>query len=221
MRRTSAIVLVTVMFLVIIVGMGRFFTYSNLAAPGSQPSGNQLQETQINTYVPIMPASSTPVVVGSCFTNSIAAPYRSDAWRCSVGNAISDPCFEIPNSKNLFCGADPAAPAATSSFVLKLTKSLPASEVPSSTVPSNWAWLVVLSDGTLCTPFTGTRPFAAGGEVALYACNGGVGEEMIFGDLHNAGAVWTAMVGSLSRSTSTFPPVIESSSTVSVSAVWQ
>jgi hypothetical protein len=175
-------------------------------------------------YVPPAPASSTEVVSGSCWTSSIAAPFRVDAWRCAVRNGIEDPCFEIPGSTStLLCGIDPENPASSSTFVLSLTEPLPAPDIPQTLPPPNWAWLVKLQDGTLCSPFTGTLPFAQGGLVASYGCAKRYqGDERdIFGDLNNASSVWTAEVGTLSVSTSTFPPPVTASSVIPVATVWQ
>ncbi len=87
--------------------------------------------------------------------------------------------------------------------------------------PSNWAWFIQLADGTTCSLFTGTRPFDASGDAAVYACNGGPNESMIFGELNNSSSVWTAEIGTLSTSTKAFPPVLVASATVPVAAVWQ
>ena len=217
------IFMIVVLLLVVLFGVGQFFAFGNLNNANQSQNGNQQPATQVVDYAPLAPASSTPVRQGSCFASSIAAPYRADAWRCSVGNALSDPCFEIPGATaTLACGENPASTDTSSTFTLRLTKPLPPAEMPLGTPPTNWAWLVELGDGTICSPFTGTRPFTATGEVATYACNGALpGEDMIFGDLNNASATWTAEVGSLSTATSTYPPVIAASATVPVFAVWQ
>jgi hypothetical protein len=235
------ILVVVVLLLVVLFGVGQFFAGINLnnttnqqTDQSGQPSGSNTNPlpTQVIAYVPPAPASGTPVERGSCFADSIAAPYRADAWRCMIGNAISDPCFTMPSAvqasgtpsslPQLLCGANPATADTSSTFVLQLTKKLPQSEMPSGTIPTNWAWVVQLNDGTICTPFTGTRPFSKTGEVATYSCNGAVsGEDLIFGDLNNSGDAWTAEVGSLSTSTATFPPSIAQSSTVPIFAVWQ
>ncbi len=228
------IFIVIVLVLVILFGVGQFFSGVNLNTT-NQPAQNQNVPvpTQVIAYAPPLLATSTAVENGYCFANSVAAPYRTDAWRCMVGNAISDPCFTLSSASEtpanakpqLLCGINPAGLDSSSTFLLSLTKPLPKPEIPSST-PSNWAWVVELSDGVICTPFTGTRPFSATGEVALYSCNGSLsgvrpGEDMIFGDLNNATTTWTAEVGSLSTATSTFPPAIIASATVPVFAVWQ
>ena len=200
--------MVAVMCLVILFGVGRFFISPTAPAPAPAPGDNtqsNLLPTQVIVYVPEAPASSTRIVNGSCWTNSIAAPFRVDAWRCSAGNAISDPCFQIPGNKNLLCGMDPSAPVATTStFILELTKPLPAPKAFQGPIPPNWAWLVQLTDGTPCSPFTGTLPIAQGGISANYGCApqapGGEGL-LIFGDLNTSSSVWMADVGTLSAST--------------------
>ncbi len=145
-----------------------------------------------------------------------------DAWRCAVGNGIEDPCFSISGSTStVLCGANPANSAATSSFVLTLQKPLPKPNPP-AVPPLNWAWLVKLTDGTVCSPFTGTLPLADG-QAAEYGCAPRYrGEDrMIFGDLNASSSVWTAEVGTISSSTSTFPPPIIASSVIPVATVWQ
>jgi hypothetical protein len=216
--------IIIVLLLVVIFGFGQFFAYSNLGQQSSSSSQNNNEPpTQVIDYSPLPPASSTPIEKGSCFASSIAAPYRSDAWRCSVGNAISDPCFEIQGSTStLACGQNPAGTDTSLTFTLQLTKPLPKPTIIQGVAPSNWGWLVELGDGTVCSPYTGTRPFTATGEIAAYSCNSAQpGEDMIFGDLNSSSSVWTAEVGSLSTSTTKFPPVIAASATVPIFAVWQ
>lgn len=223
MKKANKVIVVIVFLLVILFGVGQFFA-SSLPAPANPSDENSATTpTQVIAYVPRELASSTPIKQGSCFANSVAAPYRSDAWRCTVGNTISDPCFAIPGSKNLLCEVDPAGISVSPEFVLQFTKPLPKAETPPGTIPSNWGWLVELSDGTFCSPFTGTLPFTATGEVARYGCAPGpLGDDaLIFGDLNANASVWTATVGTLSSATSTFPPVITASATIQVAKVWQ
>lgn len=174
--------------------------------------------TEIIYYAPPQTLPDA-VQSGSCFANSIADPYRADAWRCTVGNEIYDPCFETSKSGTLLCGMNPLKDYP--GFQLKLLSPLPNASAPKAT-SNNWGWLVVLSDGTYCTPFTGTRPFSSSGQVAYYSCKAAKpGENMIFGDLNNKNSdFWTAKVGSLAKSGS-FPPSVENESDVMVSKVWQ
>jgi len=230
MKRTNKIAFIVVLLLVVLFGVGQFFAgtapTSQQPTSGSQPpdalNGQPPQPTQVLAYEPPVLASGPQTQQGSCWTNSIAAPYRKDAWRCAVGNGISDPCFQIPNNVNLICGVNPMTPG--SEFILQLTKPLPAPEVPPGAAPVNWGWLVQLQDGTLCSPFTGTRPFAAGGQVAAYGCAPGpLGNDiMIFGDLNSSSSVWTATIGTLQMSSSTKqPPSIAGERVANVRSVWQ
>src|SRR3972149_118662 len=43
---------------------------------------------------------------GNCWTMSIATPSNDKAWRCSEGNFIYDPCFDVGNNK-VVCTPDP------------------------------------------------------------------------------------------------------------------
>ena len=245
MSSTKQKIFVIIVFvLVVLFGVGQFFI-SGVSAP-AQPGQNSqttgaasasstsvFPATQVVQFTPPELASTTPVENGTCFASSVAAPYRADAWRCTVQNAISDPCFAIQGSANLSAAEDLVTGAGTG-FILEPDEAASESDesrspsanasatASSRTIPSNWAWLLQLGDGTVCSPFTGTRPFTAAGDVATYSCNGSsTGESLVFGELNNTSATWYAEVGSLSAATSTFPPVIVSSSTVPVSAVLQ
>ncbi len=121
-----------------------------------------VSETSVIKFEPAVPAGD--VREGSCWTESIAVS-RSGAWRCTVGNGISDPCFTIPaNRKQLICGANPALK--TNGFVLKLTKSLPKLSLPDrKPVP----WLFRLADNSICEAMTGTLS-PVNGEPARWSC---------------------------------------------------
>lgn len=227
MRKAGPVIVVIVLILVIAFGIGQFFAIPAKApatVSESGPSATNAPATQVIAFEPSAPASSTPVESGSCWTSSIAAPFRSDAWRCSVGNAINDPCFQIPGSDKLLCGVNPAVPAATSSFVLTLTKPLPKPNVAPGTAPADWAWLIQLTDGTACSPFTGTLPITQGGVTASYGCApkkpGGEGL-LIFGDLNTAADAWTAEVGGIAPARPGELPAITNKETVGIATVWQ
>jgi hypothetical protein len=106
--------------------------------------------------------------------------------------------------------------------VLKLTKPLPTPDVPPGLPPANWAWLVQLAGGTLCTPFTGTLPITATGDAAGYGCAPGpLGTDvLIFNGLNTSSGAWTAEIGTIAETTSSLPTIV-SSSTVPVATVWQ
>jgi len=219
MKEQHKTALLAVAALAVILFLGVYFspgatTITTTQAPSPAP-------TAIIQYV-ASAASGTPIEDGSCWTNSIAAPYRSDAWRCAVENSISDPCFEFGSPSNVLCGVNPADAENNKAFIVNLSSPLPKPQLPPGGAPDNWAWLVELEDGTLCTPFTGTRPFTAAGDSANYGCAPGpIGSEvMIFGDLDASRPIWTANIGSLMLSTSSLP-TLENTRQISVKTVWQ
>ena len=227
MNKANKIIIVVVLALVVLFGVGQFFANPGAINPAANETSSTSSKTppgtQIIAYTAIPPASDTPVESGSCWTNSIAAPFRADAWRCTVGNSISDPCFQIANSTGtLLCNINPTVLNSTSTFVLKLNKPLPAPDVPSGVPPANWAWLVQLADGTLCTPFTGTLPITATGDAAIYGCAPGpLGTDvLIFNGLNTSSSAWTAEIGTIAETTSSLPRLV-SSSTVPVATGWQ
>ncbi len=119
-------------------------------------------KTSVIRFEPQVPSGDTRE--GSCWTESIAVT-RPGAWRCSVGNAISDPCFTMAaNHDQLVCDADPALKR--EGFVLKLTKPLPK---PSSSELKVEPWVFRLADNSICEAMTGTLP-AVNGEPARWSC---------------------------------------------------
>jgi hypothetical protein len=119
-------------------------------------------ETSVIRFMPPVPPGK--VREGSCWTESIAVT-RSGAWRCTVGNAISDPCFTVPaNHRQLVCDASPALK--TKGFLLKLTKPLPKS---SGRERNAEPWVFRLADNSICEAMTGTLP-PVNGEPARWSC---------------------------------------------------
>jgi hypothetical protein len=83
-----------------------------------------------------------------------------------IGNQIHDPCFQVaPTPNEVICGANPAL--GKSGFVMKLTKPLPLVTKMPAASPS--PWMLQLQDGSVCEPFTGTRP-AVNHEPAVWSC---------------------------------------------------
>jgi hypothetical protein len=120
-----------------------------------------VSETSVIRFTPTVPSGD--VREGSCWTASIAAFSRRDAYRCSVGNGIYDPCFLTPTDQ-VVCGADPALK--TGGFILKLNKPLaPLSHVPRSRLP----WIFRLADNSICEAMTGTLA-TVNGEPARWSC---------------------------------------------------
>lgn len=92
---------------------------------------------------------------GQCWTGSLAAP-RAGAFRCSVGNAIHDPCF-VSNGQVACPTGDPAV---NEGVLIQLSKPLPAPPLawenpPDPAHPFPW-WVRLTGEGS-CGVLTGTR----------------------------------------------------------------
>jgi hypothetical protein len=120
---------------------------------------------------------------GSCFNNSLAAP-GPDAWRCSAGDEILDPCFQPPRGGGpLACMTDPWSPVTK----LRLTQPLPKPVSPGSAAPLPWA--VETADGQRCTMITGTAEVIAA-KRTNYSCNDG---STLVGTIDRSEDVWTIL----------------------------
>jgi hypothetical protein len=101
-----------------------------------------------------------------CWETSLAAP-RADAWRCIVGNIIYDPCFSTQGQKNyVICDVNPAGDGR--GLKVKLAHPLPASTVGQGVQ----AWMMRLSDGTVCSFITGATGLVRE-ERINYGCSNG------------------------------------------------
>lgn len=169
-----------------------------------------ISATQVITYTPELPTGAARQ--GSCWTSSLAV-WRANAWRCSVGNEIYDPCFTVGDS--VVCGADPLTPGAA--FALKLTEPLPAADVPADT--SGHAWQIELPDGTKCGFATGATG-VVGDERINYLCNrtDPNGEVVVLGDLQ-PGVVWMAHRAVISGDMSN--PKVHESALAPLRTVWR
>lgn len=220
----SATVAVVAIIIIIILAVLLYYftakevslTSTNLASVSNLPQ--QVEPTKVVEFGPseILP---TEIKSGHCFTNSIAEPYRQDAFRCSVGNLIYDPCFKTKEENFVFCQPNPLMPSA---FLIKLEKPLPQVSVPAE-IQNNWAWFVKLKNGIYCSPFTGTRPFfesEQGVLIAYYACNSENSDQQIvlMGNL-TVGKVWIANKAVLEKSDENW--IIKSTEKVEVETVWK
>jgi hypothetical protein len=175
-------------------------------------------ETQIIRFVPEVPPGDE--IPGRCWTGSIAAGGRTDAWRCMAGNMISDPCFEVPARKDIVvCGANPVS--GERGFVVKLTEPLPAAEQAAGSDPSPWQF--ELADGAVCAPFTGTMP-SINHEPARYSCaRPGVNDprdSSLLLDL-KPGKVWTARRYPESAADQVRKGAAPEGETVEISNLWE
>lgn len=129
-------------------------------------------------------------VPGVCTGGSLVLAGRADAWRCTAGTAVLDPCFSAEGTPELACVPDPFTPNA---MVLQVTPPLPRGN---RNDPGHPPWFLELADGTRCGPLApGVDPAATiRGRHPAYSCANG---SVIYGDPDGSRPVWTAQVGSV------------------------
>lgn len=171
----------------------------------SQAGDEGVTATEVITFIPAeIPTESQ---AGSCFTNAIGLG-RADTYRCTVGNAIFDPCFAVGDAPTVVCDANPAS--GETGFVLELTEPLPAPDVGQLSQP----WLVELADGQVCGLMTGTVP-GVGERIAPYGCPDG---SNLFDDFQ-PGELWMTEKAVIGLNENGF--FVEQSEMVVISRVWR
>jgi hypothetical protein len=125
----------------------------------------------------------------SCFTGSIASPTRPDAWRCSSGNGILDPCYQriLGDEKQLACPVGGPWPANV--VMLTLSQPLPSEPRKEVSRESTLPWALELANGQRCTMFTGATAPVAGMRIN-YGCPGGF---QAVGDIDRSQPVWRVL----------------------------
>jgi hypothetical protein len=128
-------------------------------------------------------------VSGSCWTGSIAMSGRSDAWRCMVGNDISDPCYAgyLSTDHVAVCGG----PFSLRVVVIKLTAPLSASDANQPTGTRGDPSALELGDGSRCEMITGATN-AVDGMRLNYGCYGN--KESVYGDPDRSSTPWKVHV---------------------------
>jgi hypothetical protein len=131
-------------------------------APTVQPT------TKVYRYQPTLAVAPLPLSSdNSCWTNSIASP-RVDAFRCSIGSNIHDPCFsfqrpeDVPPMGVMVCPHDPRVASDDVAFLYDL------SQLPSPRSARDSAWFMVV-DGSPCFMMTGTGG-TIGGVAVPFEC---------------------------------------------------
>ena len=126
---------------------------------------------------------------GECFARSAAVAGRPDAWRCSIGNAIHDPCFQniMGDAKVLAC---PDGPWTANVILLTLTHPLPTdspgNDATKTSLKETMPWALEMANGQRCTMFTGATAPIAGMRIN-YGCPGGF---IAVGEIDRSAAVW-------------------------------
>lgn len=162
-----------------------------LAVGASAPAPPAIGATQVTLYVPFTPnglsigLAVTRRVSGSCFAGSAASSGRSDAWRCSAGNAILDPCYQgVESGKTVL--ACPDTPWSANVVLLTLTKDLPQKDANKDTAPKGLPWALELANGRRCELLTGAT-FGVAGMRANYGCDDNA---YVVGDPDRSLPVW-------------------------------
>jgi hypothetical protein len=128
----------------------------------------------------------TERVNGTCFTQSLASASRPDAWRCTVGNTILDPCYQsvLGDGKELACPT--GGPWGANVVLLTLTAALPPETRKELSRDNTAPWAIELANGERCSLFTGATPPVAGMRIN-YGCPGG---SQAIGDIDRTQPVW-------------------------------
>ena len=132
--------------------------------------------------------ATTQEVNGSCFTHSLASPSRPDAWRCTAGNGLMDPCYQriLGDERQLACPVGGPWPANV--VQLTLTQPLAQEDRKQPSRDSVLPWAIELANGQKCTQSTGATAPVAGMRIN-YGCPDGF---IIVGDIDRSQPVWRA-----------------------------
>jgi hypothetical protein len=159
-------------------------------------AGATAQTTRVKIYRPLIGGDLSPALhftrktEGSCFSGSAADP-RADAWRCSIGNTIVDPCFSDPRAHTWVACPTTGTPFGLGVIRLKLTKPLPAKLANHGIAGQGKPWAVKLADGKVCTFLTGAT-FVFHGKRANYGCTK---TTFLAGSPNRSSPTWTITLG--------------------------
>jgi hypothetical protein len=124
---------------------------------------------------------------GDCFTGSLAT-VRRDAWRCSMGNRIVDPCFSSRRAPDaVLC---PRAAWKRTGIRIKLRQPLPRPRGKRPSIKLR-PWALELVDGRHCGMETGATE-AIGGTRANFDCD--AGNDWLWGFPDRSTEPWTIFI---------------------------
>ena len=159
-------------------------------------AGCMAQTTKVRIYRPFDGGNLAPTfhftqkTKGACFSGSAADP-RSDAWRCSIGNTLIDPCFSNPNAHTWVACPAKGTPFGLGVIRIKLTKPLPTGLANHGSAGRGNPWAVKLAGGTVCTFLTGAT-FTFHEQRANYGCTK---TTFLAGSPNRSSPTWTITLG--------------------------
>jgi hypothetical protein len=169
----------------------------------SSSTTNTLQATAKQIYSPANASGGLAVANpksarGTCFTTSLVTT-RSDAFRCSSGNNLYDPCFFV-NQTQVLCPTN--GPWSNAGLLLNVP-SLPNNPGGSDQGTGGQPWAIQLADGSKCQEVSGATNQIAGQRLG-YFCGAGVG---LYGNVNKSAAVWMIFVGTPHSATLAMKPI--------------
>jgi hypothetical protein len=159
-----------------------------------RPATSAPLRTQIKLLTPFGPAglsigmAVTEKASGSCFAGSVASPSRPDAWRCSSGNGILNPCYQRILGDERQLARPVGGPWPANAVLLTLTQLLPSEPRKEVSRDNTLPWALELANGQRCTMFTGATAPVAGTRIN-YGCPGG---SQVVGEIDRSQPVWRA-----------------------------
>ncbi|GAX58261.1 serine/threonine protein kinase [Streptomyces olivochromogenes] len=176
--------------------------------PAAAVSSVQATQTQVVTISPWSP-DGTPAggititgrASGSCF-GTAESTMRTDAWRCSAGNRILDPCFS-PDSNPEDTSALCLDGAPNRMVELSVPQGFPGNNDHMPGGPDVEPITLVLSNGARCS-FTGGGTSTLAGQRLNYGCdNGGY----LYGYPNKTAALWTISYSAPNSGASVSTPI--------------
>jgi len=167
------------------------------ALPLTAQGNRRLVRTQIKMLAPFGPAglsgdlAVTGQVSGQCLSHSVSSTTRPDAWRCSAGNSIMDPCYQriMGDEKQLACPVD--GPWSGKVVLLTISQPLAQDTRKEASRDASLPWALELAGGQHCSLFTGATAPVAGMRIN-YGCPGGF---IALGDIDRSQPVWRVFFG--------------------------
>ncbi|MFC5784709.1 serine/threonine-protein kinase [Streptomyces aureus] len=176
--------------------------------PTATTSSMQATQTQVVTLSPWSldgtPASGITITDradGSCF-GTAEATMRTDAWRCTAGDRILDPCFS-PDSNPEDTSALCMDGAPDRMVELSVPQGFPGNNNHMPDGPDIEPIILVLANGARCS-FTGGGTTTLAGQRQNYGCdNGGY----LYGYPNKTAALWTVSYSAPHSGTSVSTPI--------------